>query len=524
MHRRYHKQFVVGSGVLGRVYKAVDTETGQDVAIKVIDLEDVEDTLDVVTREVDALTRVRCPQVVEYSSSFLTPGTSQLNVVMQLMACSARDMLSRRRLDEPAIAYVVAEVLRGLVYLHRSGIVHRDVKAANVLAAVNGDVRLTDFSASRLISDHIQDRMRTAAGTPFWMAPEVILSGRTDGYTKQADVWSLGITAYELAVGHAPHQNKGDLFLAVQRIVNEAAPRLEGRFSDALKDFVAQCLQKDPDQRPTADELLRHRFVAQAQCPAAFPSAVADTREWLYREAERAAPEEYAVAGGHAATNWDWSLPGASAQVQPVTLAEARGAGLARQESMPAHDPFAESFFGEGSRVSRAAASRDDEAGPDEDENVRRLLDVIHGSEPLPGAAGPVFAAMQYAAASVVRANPELGGVLTWYDEVLGMMLSIENAAPGTLDFFSSVLVERLAQGGRAGAEKSHEALDALARGRGDGGRGSADREAFGGARADPSELVDKLGVLGAHLVAKWGGSVLSDIARENKDAFGRDG
>ncbi|KAL5340530.1 kinase-like domain-containing protein [Aspergillus crustosus] len=255
----YMKQNCIGGGSFGRVYKGVDKRSGKSVAIKIIDVENAEDEVEDIIQEIAILSELNSPYVTRYHGSYLKG--SSLWIVMEFCSGgSCSDLMRPGPIPEEYIVIIIRELLRGLDYLHSDKKLHRDVKAANILLTSGGQVKLADFGVSSQLSATMTKK-NTFVGTPFWMAPEVI---KQSGYDYKADIWSLGITAIELAVGEPPYSDIHPmkvLFL----IPKNPPPTLQGEYSKTFKSFVELCLRRDPRERPTAKELLEHPFIKRAK-------------------------------------------------------------------------------------------------------------------------------------------------------------------------------------------------------------------------------------------------------------------
>ncbi|KAK4423119.1 Serine/threonine-protein kinase fray2 [Sesamum alatum] len=262
----------VGYGASATVYRAIYLPANEVVAVKSLDLDRCNSNLDDIRREAQTMSLINHPNVIKAFCSFVVD--RNLWVVMPFMAEGSCLHLMKiaypEGFEESAIGSILKETLKALEYLHKHGHIHRDVKAGNILMDSDGDVKLADFGVSACMFDR-GDRQRsrnTFVGTPCWMAPEVLQPGT--GYDFKADIWSFGITALELAHGHAPFSKYPPMKVLLMTIQN-APPGLDydrdKRFSKSFKEMVAMCLVKDQTKRPTAEKLLKHSFFKNAKPP-----------------------------------------------------------------------------------------------------------------------------------------------------------------------------------------------------------------------------------------------------------------
>jgi len=235
---------------------------------------------------------------------------------------------------EMHIAIICRELLRGLEYLHSEGKIHRDIKAANVLLSETGKVKLADFGVAAQLTN-IKSQRNTFVGTPFWMAPEVI---QQDGYGFKADIWSLGITAMELANGEPPLAHIHPMKVLFH-IPKNSPPRLDGNFSKDFKDFVAQCLVKDTEKRPSAKDLLKHRFIRSAGKVEALQELIHRKQMWDVGQERKSHPVFYqetlhTISQKDDADEWVFDTVKSVVPKRPAIKSRKRSSMLTAEEAM----------------------------------------------------------------------------------------------------------------------------------------------------------------------------------------------
>ncbi|CAO2201855.1 unnamed protein product [Urochloa humidicola] len=264
---RWRKGDLIGSGAFGQVYLGMDLDSGELLAVKqvligssnaarekaqahVMELED----------EVRMLKNLSHPNIVRYIGTVREENT--LNILLEFVpGGSIQSLLGRLgSFPEAVIKKYTKQLLHGLEYLHRNGIIHRDIKGANILVDNKGCIKLADFGASKQVEKlATATAAKTMKGTPYWMAPEVIVGS---GYNCSADIWSVGCTVIEMATGKAPWSHEyQEVSLLYYVGTTKSHPPIPEHLSPEAKDFLLKCLQKEPEMRSAASDLLQHPFV-----------------------------------------------------------------------------------------------------------------------------------------------------------------------------------------------------------------------------------------------------------------------
>ncbi|RKF78756.1 Cytokinesis protein sepH [Golovinomyces cichoracearum] len=280
----YHLGECLGKGAFGSVYKAFNWRTGEAVAVKQIRLGDLpKSELRMIEAEIDLLKNLNHDNIVKYLG--FVKSSDRLNIILEYCENGSLHSICKSygKFPENLVGVYMGQILLGLQYLHDQGVIHRDIKGANILTTKDGKVKLADFgvSTSTLAG---ADKEAQVVGTPYWMAPEII---QLSGATTASDIWSLGCTVIELLEGKPPYYKLAPM-PALFAIVNDDHPPLPEGVSPAARDFLIQCFQKDPNLRVSARKLLKHAWIVgskRTDAPvtktlANFSEAVEEVKQW----------------------------------------------------------------------------------------------------------------------------------------------------------------------------------------------------------------------------------------------------
>ncbi|XP_029034013.2 neither inactivation nor afterpotential protein C isoform X2 [Osmia bicornis bicornis] len=274
--KRYLLRECIGSGVCGDVYEAIDQQAGnKKVAVKVqkltpesqsLIIEEYKVLRDFATHpnlpDFYGIYRRRSGKKTEYDQIWFVMELCDGGTVMDLV----HGLLSKdKKMREEHIGFILREVIQAMAFLHENNVMHRDIRGNNIVLTREGEVKLVDFGLSRMVQSEMGKRY-TCIGSPCWMAPEVAASkGNTSdaGYGNRADVWAVGITAIEIADGKPPFQDMHPT-RALFQIVRNPPPNLyrPSNWSQNFNDFIAECLEKNPENRPYMAEIAEHPFLA----------------------------------------------------------------------------------------------------------------------------------------------------------------------------------------------------------------------------------------------------------------------
>ncbi|XP_027757180.1 serine/threonine-protein kinase 10 [Empidonax traillii] len=283
----------LGDGAFGKVYKAKNKETGALAAAKVIETKS-EDELEDYMVEIEILATCDHRHIVKLLGAFYWDG--KLWIMIEFCPGGAVDatMLELDRgLTEPQIQVICRQMLEALHYLHSKKIIHRDLKAGNVLLTQDGDIKLADFGVSAKNMKTLQKR-DSFIGTPYWMAPEVVMceTMKDTPYDYKADIWSLGITLIEMAQIEPPHHELNPMRVLL-KIAKSDPPTLScpSKWSLEFRDFLKKALDKNPETRPSAAQLLEHPFVSKVTSNRALRELVAEAKAEVMEEIEESRDE-----------------------------------------------------------------------------------------------------------------------------------------------------------------------------------------------------------------------------------------
>lgn len=255
----------LGKGAFGTVYKGLNLETGETVAIKRVELTGIPAVeLKGLEKELELLQKLNHPNIVQYVGAVRSE--QHLNIMLEFIENGSLLTILKKfgKFPETLASVYTAQILEGLAYLHEQGVIHRDIKAANTLTTKDGEVKLADFGVATLAKAQRAsgNMMEGALGSPYWMAPEIITM---EGAKPSSDIWSLGCTIIELMTGEPPYYAMPPMSAMYHIAEAEEHPPFPESISPELVEFLKRCFERDPEKRPSAVELLKHAWMANSR-------------------------------------------------------------------------------------------------------------------------------------------------------------------------------------------------------------------------------------------------------------------
>ncbi|KAI8883098.1 kinase-like protein [Backusella circina FSU 941] len=265
---------LIGKGSFGKVYHALNVEAGEWIAVKQVDLPltkadfsnpQLRETKDALFREISLLEDLDNEYIVQYLGYDVDEDEGNINIFLEYVpgGSIASCLAKTGKFEDPLVRFFTRQILMGLAYLHNRNILHRDIKAGNILLDQHGTCKITDFGLSKLSGqDKAYDphsNNSVMRGTVFWMAPEVV---KGTNYNAKVDIWSLGCTVIEMLTGDHPWLDL-NMLAALYSLGKYQPPPIPQGISEQARDFLSQCFIINPEDRPTAEELMSHPFVQQ---------------------------------------------------------------------------------------------------------------------------------------------------------------------------------------------------------------------------------------------------------------------